>query len=156
MNIEIHRAPAEMMWELKRANATLAGNCFDNCIIAVLACHRINGLKFVLGFLTPPGEDVVVHAWLQQDGDNGTIYLDPTLQELSLLWNIRKEEFIYDQRYCYTRDQLIQFFKTKYPFQEFSKMWMSKGPCKKRPLEVRSSWTSSFPSTIGATRCRRR
>jgi hypothetical protein len=111
MRIETLPAPAEMMLVLTDADATLIGNCFENCVIAVLALHASNELKYVLGFLTPPDPKAVAHAWLRHDGDDGPIYLDPTLQATSALWNLKRQEFQYDERFCYTREQLVEYLK---------------------------------------------
>ena len=120
MKIETHYAPGEMMSVLKDADATLVGNCFENCVIAVLALHASNNLEYVLGFLTSPDRKMVAHAWLRYDGGSVPIYLDPTLQATSPLWNRMKQEFLYDERFSYAREQLVQYFKDKYPGRDFS------------------------------------
>lgn len=120
MRIATLPVPAEMMLVLKDAGATLIGNCFENCVIAVLALHASNELKYFLGFLTPPDRKAVAHAWLRHDGDDGPIYLDPTLQAISTLWNRKRQEFQSDERFCYPKEQLVKYFKAKYPDRKFS------------------------------------
>jgi hypothetical protein len=85
MAIDIHRAPDEMMLSLQDANPTLSGKCFETCVIAVLGLRTSWQLQYVLGFVTPPRNGPVAHAWLQQETLDGPIYLDPTLQNASLL-----------------------------------------------------------------------
>jgi hypothetical protein len=128
MAIDIHRAPDEMMLSLLDANATLAGKCFETCVIAVLGLRASWQLQYVLGFVTPPGHSPVAHAWLQQETLDGPIYLDPTLQNASLLWQKRMAEFAYEKRFCFTREELLEWFRTSYPNRRFNELGIPDGP----------------------------
>lgn len=127
MTISIRRASIGIMSDLKRANSQLSGRCFENCVIAVLGLSKTARLQYVLGFVTPPGYEAVPHAWLLEDGDLGPAYLDPTLQDASALWQSRCGEFIYDERYRFTRDDLLAWFRSKYAGREFSAIGVPKG-----------------------------
>ncbi|USX18418.1 hypothetical protein NHH82_21420 [Oxalobacteraceae bacterium OTU3REALA1] len=127
MNIKIANTPIQMLNVLKESNAELRGKCFDNCLLAVVSLHPSNKLSYILGFLTPPGHASVAHAWLQHDGEDGPIYLDPTLQDSSHLWNISKQDFIYDMRYKFNKEQLLQYLQAKYPNQELGTEGVPKG-----------------------------
>lgn len=127
MVISIKRASLEIMSDLKRANATLSGHCFENCVIAVLGLSKTERLQYVLGFVTPPGFKAEPHAWLLDIGEQGPAYLDPTLQDASLLWQTRSGEFIYDERYRLTRDELLAWFRSKYAGRVFDDIGVLEG-----------------------------
>ena len=55
------------MQYLKEANATERGKIFENCMIEVLGHADFRRLEYVLGFVSPPGYDPVVHAWLAHE-----------------------------------------------------------------------------------------
>lgn len=128
MAINIKRTSSEMMSDLKRAHAPLSGRCFENCVIAVLGLSRTARLQYVLGFLTPPGYKAVPHAWLIEHSDQGPTYLDPTLQDASLLWQSRSAEFIYDERYRFTKDELLAWFRLNYADRTFDEIGVPEGP----------------------------
>jgi len=109
-----------MIWDLKRNTPSLAGKCFENCVIAVLALNLKPELHYVLGFVTPPGYGSYAHAWLQQESENGPVYFDPTLEDSSPLWGQRNRDFVYDKRFIFTRTELLEWFKERYPDRQFS------------------------------------
>lgn len=127
MTISIKRASGETMSDLKRANSQLSGRCFENCVNAVLGLSKTAPLHYVLGFVTPPGYKAEPHAWLLEDGDLGPAYLDPTLQDASPLWQKRSGEFVYDERYRLTRDELLAWFRSKYVGRTFDDIGVPEG-----------------------------
>lgn len=128
MAINIKRTSSEMMSDLKRAHTPLSGRCFENCVIAVLGLSRTARLQYVLGFLTPPGYKAVPHAWLIEHSDQGPAYLDPTLQDALLLWQSRSAEFIYDERYRFTKDELLAWFRLNFADRTFDEIGVPEGP----------------------------
>jgi hypothetical protein len=126
--IDVKRTPLEIMADLKRAHSVLSGRCFENCVIAVLGLSRKARLQYILGFVTPPGYKAVPHAWLLDDSDQGPAYLDPTLQDGSQLWQSRSGEFIYDERYRLTKEELLAWFRSKYADRKFDEIGVPKGP----------------------------
>lgn len=130
MGLKIQYLPVDLMKCLAEANATQRGKCFENCMIAVLGLADFRKLEYVLGFMIPPGYDPVVHAWLAQERQSTVIYLDPTLQASSPLWRARKDEFIYDERHTFTKEQLLKWLKAKYSDREFNDVGMPDGPIK--------------------------
>lgn len=130
MGIEIQYLPVDLMQFLTEANATQRAKCFENCMIAVLGLADFRKLEYVLGFITPPGYDPVVHAWLAHETQSAIIYFDPTLQASSPLWKARKDEFIYEERHTFTKEQLQEWLKTKYSDREFDGAGMPDGPIK--------------------------
>lgn len=115
------------MWDLKKANNSLKGKCFENCVIAVVGLSASFKLHYILGFVTPPGHDAVAHAWLQQDTPEGPVYFDPTLQDASPLWMRRKSEFVYDVRHRLTREDLLKWFRDNYSDRTFSSIGIPEG-----------------------------
>lgn len=127
MAISIKQASVEIMSDLRRVHSQLSGRCFENCVIAVLGLSKTARLQYVLGFVTPPGYKAEPHAWLLEDGDCGPAYLDPTLQDASPLWQARSGEFIYDERYRLTRDELLAWFRAKYAGRIFDDIGVPEG-----------------------------
>jgi hypothetical protein len=127
MAVEIHYAPDDLMQSLREANAAQPGKCFENCVIAVLGLRSSRKLRYALGFLTAPGHAPVAHAWLVQEEQEGVIYLDPTLQAASQLWRERRQEFIYEQRYTFTRAQLLEWFKKNYADRQLNELAIPEG-----------------------------
>lgn len=99
-------------------------------MIAVLGLADFRKLEYVLVFVSPPGYDPVVHAWLAHETQSAVIYLDPTLQASSPLWRARKDEFIYDERHTFTKEQLLKWLKAKYSDREFTDVGLPDGPTK--------------------------
>jgi hypothetical protein len=130
MRIEVQYLPVDLMQSLTEANATQCAKCFENCMIAVLGLADFRKLEYVLGLMTPPGYDPVVHAWLAHETQSAIIYFDPTLQVSSALWRARKDEFIYVARHSFTRQQLLKWLRTKYTDREFDGIGMPDGPIK--------------------------
>jgi hypothetical protein len=128
MGIELQYLPVDLMQYLAEANATQRGKCFENCMIAVLGLADFRKLEYVLGFVSPPGYDPVVHAWLALEMQSAVIYFDPTLQASSPLWMARRNEFIYDARHTFTKEQLLNWLKAKYSDREFADGGMPNGP----------------------------
>lgn len=112
---------------LQRANAPLKGKCFENCLIAVLGLNTESQLHYVLGFVTPPGYDSVPHAWLHLETENGPVYIDPTLQDSSPLWQFRSGEFAYDMRYRMSKAELLLWFRNNYRDRKFSEIGIPEG-----------------------------
>jgi len=127
MSLEIRNTPAEMMWFLKDGNTSLQGRCFENCVIAVLGWSEKMNAQYVLGFLTPPSSDTVVHAWIEVQDPEGAYYLDPTLQDSSLLWAHRRNEFVYDKRHILSKADVLDWFRRKYPDRIFSDIGIPEG-----------------------------
>jgi len=127
MSIGISHTPEDILWDLKRANASLKGKCFENCVIAVVGLPATLRLEYILGFVTPPGYKAIAHAWLCQETPEGTIYLDPTLQDTFPLWLQRKSEFIYDVRYRMTRAELLKWFRDNYSDRTFAESGIPDG-----------------------------
>ncbi|MCU6501979.1 hypothetical protein LPN04_29725 [Rugamonas sp. A1-17] len=127
MSVAVAYASADIMSDLRRTNAPLVGRCFENCVIAVLGLPAELRLQYVLGFMTPPGHKSEAHAWLLQEGLSGPVYLDPTLQDGSKLWQIRSREFIYDERFRMTKTELKAWFRTKYPDRKFDDIGVPEG-----------------------------
>lgn len=127
MKIKIGYTPMEIIWDLQKVNAPLKGKCFDNCMLAVLSQPETSKLQYVLGFVTPPGFDSEAHAWLQKDTIDGPVYLDPTLQDASKLWQQRKNEFFYDMRYRMTKEELLRWFRVTYADRTFSENGLPDG-----------------------------
>lgn len=127
MIINIKRASPEIMSDLKLAQSPLSGRCFENCVIAVLGLSKTARLHYVLGFVTPPGYKTVPHAWLLEVSDQGPAYLDPTLQDASFLWQSRSGEFIYDECYRFTKDELLAWFRLKYGDRAFDEIGLPEG-----------------------------
>lgn len=129
MNIKVSFAPEDLIAKLKKANPVLTGRCFENCVIAVIGPGTELGLEYVLGFVTPPGYKREPHAWLRQsDIDGGHIFLDPTLQGSSPLWNLRRNDFVYEERFRLNRADLLGWFRATYPDREFDAMGLPLGP----------------------------
>jgi len=106
----------------------LAGRCFENCVVAVLGLPAALRLQYVLGFVTPPGYKTETHAWLlQEEGASVAVYLDPTLQDDSKLWQLRSRDFIYDERYRLTKDELLAWFRSRYVDRKFSEIGVPEG-----------------------------
>lgn len=128
MAIGVHQAPDDLMQSLIEADAVQAGRCFGNCMIAVLGLSATRNLRYVLGFLTPPGYERVRHAWLLQEISSGPIYLDPTLQASSPHWQARRRDFNYEQLYTFTNAQLRSWLSATYPDRTFDSLGMPEGP----------------------------
>lgn len=127
MAIDICYAPTDLLESLSDANATQPGMCFENCLIAVLGL-RTRNLQYALGFLTPPGYERVRHAWLLAETTSGPVYLDPTLQVSSPHWKVRRQDFIYDRRYTFTRALLLSWFREQYPDRQLTSLGIPEGP----------------------------
>jgi hypothetical protein len=128
MAIDVQHAPDDLMQTLVEADAVQAGRCFGNCMIAVLGLSDTRNLRYALGFLTPPGYERVRHAWLLQELPAGPIYLDPTLQASSPHWHARKSDFIYEQLYTFTNEQLRSWLRATYPDRTFTSLGVPEGP----------------------------
>lgn len=127
MGTQIQLIPDSLMSTLMEAGATRSGKCFENCVIAVLGLRASRKLKYVLGFVTPPGYSSLSHAWLRQETHGGYVYFDPTHQASSPLWSKRKEEFVYEERCSFTRQQLLKWFQTKYPERQYTELGIPEG-----------------------------
>lgn len=124
---KINLIPDDMLQILTDASATRPGKCFENCVIAVLGLRISRKLLYVLGFVTPPGYSPVPHAWLGQETSSGLVYLDPTLQCSSKLWQERKDDFVYQQRYSFSREELLEWFRTTYPSRALNEIGIPDG-----------------------------
>ncbi|MYM83342.1 hypothetical protein GTP44_15440 [Duganella sp. FT50W] len=127
MTPQIQNVPADLMSILSDANATQHGKCYENCVVAVLGTRISRQLRYVVGFLTPPDHPPFPHAWLEQEMHGGPIYLDPTLQASSALWNSRKNIFMYSARYSFNKDELLKWFRVKYAGREFNELGLPVG-----------------------------
>lgn len=128
MVISIDIAPDTMICDLKKANADLNGRCFENCTIAVLAFQGKWILEYVVGYLTPPGYASVPHAWLSLHQADGVVFIDPTLQGSSSLWQTCRHEFIYDEHFRFSHEELLHWFRERYPDRNFSDLGIPDGP----------------------------
>lgn len=127
MKHEIQNVPTDLMSLLSDANATQPGKCYENCVIALLGTRSWRQLRYVVGFVTPPGIAPLPHAWLEQETPNGHIYLDPTLQSSSALWNSRKNMFIYNAMYSFDKVELLDWFRLTYTGREFNELGIPEG-----------------------------
>lgn len=127
MGTQIQLVSESVMATLMDAGVTRSGKCFENCVIAVLGLQASPKLQYVLGFVIPPGYSSLAHAWLRQETHDGYVYFDPTLQASSPLWNKRKEEFVYEERYSFTSQQLLKWFQNKYPERKYTELGIPEG-----------------------------
>lgn len=128
MDVPLELASYGLVRRLKLANPVLAGRCYENCVIAVVGLAEIWTLEYVLGFVKPPGCDTYAHAWLLEQGDNGPVYLDPTLQDSSPLWSSRRSEFVYDERHRFCRDELLSWIRAQNPERKVGELGLPDGP----------------------------
>lgn len=136
MDIEIRSTPADQMWFLKGGGMPLQGRCFEICTIAVLGWREKIQAHYVLGFVTPPGCDTVPHAWIEVQDPEGFYYLDPTLQDGSLLWASRRNEFVYDKRHVLSKGDVLDWFREQYPDRIFSDLGVPEGPIRAPVINI--------------------
>lgn len=136
MEVSLALAAHDLMWDLKKANAVLTGLCYENCMIAVLGPARVWRLDYVLGLMTPPGHETVAHAWLAEHREDGPVYLDPTLQDASMLWSRRRSEFIYDERFRFSREELLEWLLDKHPGRSVGESGVPEGELRKPMIDA--------------------
>lgn len=127
MQAKIRYIPDDLMSSLNEASATQSGKCFENCVIAVLGMSTTRKLRYILGFVTPPGYSQIPHAWIGQETEHGLVYLDPTLQPSSLLWQRRMSEFKYEELHSFTKEQLLKWIQENYSDRKHTDIGLPEG-----------------------------
>lgn len=128
----VERIPVDILWSLSVLFPIEKGKCFSNSGIATVLSRgsyeyskKIENnhllIRYVLGFLIPPDQDAVPHAWLACTKSNKVTFIwDATLQVNSPLWNKKNQEFRYETKHVLTIDELRDWLQENYQGRDFT------------------------------------